>query len=206
MEAIRDGMEVVPFPKQKIKNDQMLALSRMVEMTTETMPQIFIQMVALVITKPEERQLLQYASVSFSLVSAGWGTAITDRAMDLNEDRRRSDPKLYGYVPKAGDGRNRQLLFMVLFFTCYLAAKTFSLVILLTAADHGFVVPLILFIEFFIFLGIRIRMSNWRLFIKGVDTIPISLLAHCICYISILSAPFPLFRMPGKFPLMWLFL
>ena len=100
---------------------------------TETIPQTVIQVVALLMTEPAQRETIQFISLSISLLSAGYAVASTDRALDMGKTRRRTDPHLFGYVPSVADGAFWQLFAMVVFFASYMVAKMFALAVLVTA-------------------------------------------------------------------------
>ena len=138
-----------------------------------------------------------YVSLIISLLSAGLSIAATDRVLDQSKARRRNDPKLYGYVPTAANGANRQNYAMVAFFSSYMGSKMFALAVLIVSASKWAVfVPCWFVLEFCFLLGVRASIGNWRFYKKGADGAGFSLLAHLVMYIALLACPFPLIRNP----------
>lgn len=187
LEAWRDATGEDAFKGQKVGSDFMIWICRMVEMVTETIPQAFIQVVALLMTPTIERRAIQYASLSITI-------AFTDRTLDKDKRRRLVDPHLFGYVPTT-NGQYWQLLHMVLFFATYVAAKMFSLSLLLMMCGIS-VAGGWLLTEFGLLLLVRVAMRNWRVYRRGADGAGFGVLVHLALYIGLLAAPFPLIRMP----------
>ena len=166
-------------------------------LATETIPQSLIQFIALLITPFEDHQPLMYVSLIISLLSAGLSIAATDRVLDQSKARRRIDPKLYGYVPTAANGANRQNYAMVAFFSSYMGSNMFALAVLIVSASKWAVfVPCWFALEFCVLLGVRASLGNWRFYKKGADGAGPSLLLHLVMYIALLACPFPLIRNP----------
>ena len=134
-------------------------------------------------------------SLAISLFTAGSAIAITDRVLDKDKARRKSDTHLFGYVPSFENGQYRQLVIMVVFFSTYIGAKMFALSVLVARGGVA-VVGGWLFTEFVILLGVRVGITNWRIYRRGADTVWLSMLVHLALYIGLLSAPFPLLRNP----------
>ena len=152
-------------------------------------------MVGLLLTPREHHTPLMYFSLALSLMSAGFAITTTDRTFDMGKSRRKTDPLLFGYVPTIADGAYRQLLAMVVFFASYMALKMFALGLLVVSANPA-VVPLWLVAEFGTLLGVRMLIGNWRYYREGADGAGFSLLCHCVQYIGLLAAPFPVLRHP----------
>ena len=53
-------------------------------------------------TDTAEHTAIQYVSLAISLVTAGAAIAFTDRVLDKDKARRKTDPHLFGYVPSFG--------------------------------------------------------------------------------------------------------
>jgi hypothetical protein len=146
-------------------------------------------------TDNAKRNSLQYVSLAISLLTAGSTIAFTDRVLDQSKFRRKIDPRLFGYVPSFENGQFRQLLYMVAFFSTYMGTKMFALSLLVVRGGlvvvWGWLVA-----EFWALLGLRIAMSNWRIYRRGVGGVGISMLQHLALYIGLLAAPSPVFRNP----------
>lgn len=162
----------------------------------ETIPQALVQVIALLTTDRVERTSIQYVSLAISLVTAGSTVAFADRALDLNAAARRGDPLLYGYVPSIENGRFLQLLAMIMFFSTYVGSKMFALAVLLTRGGIAFV-AVWLVAEFAVLLGLRVGIGNWRTYRKGADGVGFSAFLHLMLHISLVFAPFPIFRNPA---------
>jgi hypothetical protein len=224
LEAWRDATGAGPYEGQKMANDQMLGICRMVEMVvsigggaralvasllllthglpfafllqqTETIPQALVQVVALLLTDTSDRTSIQFVSLAISLLTAGSTIAFTDRSLDKDKSRRKVDPHLFGYVPSFQNGQYRQLASMVVFFSTYVGAKMFSLSVLVSRGGIT-VAGVWLLVEFAVLLGVRMGLGNWRLYRRGADGAGFGLLVHLGFYIALLSAPFPLLRNP----------
>jgi len=195
IEAWRDATNAKPFENQKVNNEMMLFISRIVEIVTEAIPQALIQCVALFLY-PKERSTLQFFSLFASFLTTGATVAFSDREIDTSKHRRKTDPLLYGYVPDTN--QNKQALVSVVFFTSYKTAKMFALSMLIASSSALYAVGL-LALEYFGFLSWRMWFGNWRLYRNGVDGTVFSLLVHLCWYLSLLSAPFPVLRNPTAF-------
>jgi len=192
IEAWRDATNANPFENQKISNETMLFLSRILEIVTEAIPQALIQCVALLLY-PKERTTLQFISLFASFLTTGATVAFSDRESDTSRNRRKTDPLLYGYV--SDTNQNKQALASVTFFASYKTAKMFALSMLIASSSALHAVGLLI-MEYFGFLLCRMWYANWRFFTIGADGAVFSLLCHLGWYLSLLSAPFPLIRFP----------
>ena len=81
-------------------------------------------------------------------------------------------------------------------FSCYKAAKMFSLALLIASAPPLYTVGL-LTLEFWIIFLWRMKYNNWRYYVRGVDGYLLSPIFHFVFLFSLLSAPFPTIRSPG---------
>jgi len=192
IEAWRDATNAKPFENQKVNNEFMLFVSRIVEIVTEAIPQALIQCVALLLY-PKERTTLQFVSLFASFLTTGATVAFSDREFDTSKIKRKTDPLLFGYVPDTN--RSKQALASVIFFTSYKTAKMFALSMLIASSSALYAVGL-LALEYSGFLLWRMRYGNWRFYSNGADGAVFSLLFHLCWYLSLLSAPFPIFRNP----------
>ncbi|GMH66842.1 hypothetical protein TL16_g04524 [Triparma laevis f. inornata] len=193
IESWRDATRAKPFPNQRQDNEFMLFLSRMTEVCSEAIPQSLVQTLV-VLMYPDQRTTLQFVSLLASFLTTGFVVASSDREMDLSKYRRKSEPLLFGYVPETNS--HKQMVAFVSFFSLYKLAKVSSLALLISASSFRYAV-ILLTLEFFGFLGWRMTYRNWRIYKRGLDGIPFSLLAHFCWYICLLSAPFPLVRCPN---------
>jgi len=192
IEAWRDASNAKPFENQKLSNEMMLFISRIIEIVTEAIPQALIQCVALILY-PKERTTLQFVSLFASFLTTGATVAFSDREIDTSKHRRKTEPLLFGYVPDTN--QNKQALVSVVFFTSYKTAKMFGLSMLIASSSAFHAVGLFI-VEYFGFLLWRMWYGNWRFYRKGADGAVFSLLGHLCWYLSLLSAPFPILRNP----------
>ena len=191
LEAWRDAVQAKPFPTQKVGNELMLMLSRVIEVAFEAIPQSVIQTVALLLY-PDQRSYLQFISLFASFLTTGFMVATADRDFDTNKTKRQRDPPLYGY---AKINCYPQIASSIICFTCYAAAKIFTLALLIASAPPTYTIGL-LAMEYVAILLWRKKYENWRFYARGADGIVLGLLANFGFYVSLLSAPFPLFRTP----------
>ncbi|GMI02639.1 hypothetical protein TrST_g8253 [Triparma strigata] len=192
IESWRDATRAKPFPNQKLANDFMLMVSRMTEVISEAIPQSLVQ--TLVVLKyPDQRTILQFVSLFASFLTTGFVVASSDREFDQSKFRRKNEPLLFGYVPNTNS--HKQMVAFVSFFSLYKLAKVSSLALLISASSFRYAV-ILLTLEFFGFLGWRMVYRNWRLYKRGLDGRGLSLFTHFCWYICLLSAPFPLTRIP----------
>ena len=194
LEAWRDAVQAKPFPKQKMGNDFMRMFSRVVEIVFEAIPQSLIQSVALLLY-PDQRSYLQFFSLLASFLTTGFMVATADRDIDTNKKTRRNESTLYGY---ARINCYPQIVSSIVCFTCYKAAKMFSLALLIASAHPKYTIGL-LAIECFVFFLWRRAYRNWRSYVRGADGRMLSFLMHFGLYFSLLSAPFPVIRLPHLF-------
>ena len=114
----------------------------------------------------------------------------------MSKFRRKDEPLLLGYT--AGKQyATKQLCTSVIFFTSYVVAKTLSFSILFVSAPSKFYPLGWLVLEYFGFLLWRKSYGNWRMYRNGTDGTIFSLLWHLGCYLCLLSAPFPMMRVPA---------
>mmetsp|Transcript_9050 Transcript_9050/g.16408 ORF Transcript_9050/g.16408 Transcript_9050/m.16408 type:complete len:569 (-) Transcript_9050:166-1872(-) len=193
IESWRDATRAKPFPKQKMDNDVMLMMSRMTEVLSEAIPQSLVQTLV-VVMYPDQRTTVQFVSLFASFLTTGFVVASSDREMDLSKYRRKSEPLLFGYVPDTNS--HKQMTAFVSFFSLYKLAKVSSLALLISASSFRYAV-ILLTLEFFGFLGWRMVYQNWRFYKRGLDGKGFSLFVHFGWYICLLSAPFPMTRVPA---------
>ena len=193
IEAWRNATDAKPFKNQKLTNAQMLWLSHAVEMIFETIPQSFIQMVALLIMEKNDISTIQYISLFVTFVSAGTSCSLSDRSLDINQHMRQCDPYINGYVPI--NGSFIQLIAMVLFISFYMIMKVFAVSLNIVVGNSVAIMCWLLF-EMTILLGIRMYYKNWRFYKDGADGIIFSLITHFFIYISMMTVPFPALRNP----------
>ena len=194
LEAWRDAVQAKPFPKQKVGNETTLVISRFTEVVTEAIPQSLIQTVALLLY-PEQRSYLQFVSLFATFLTTGFLVATADRDIDTNKKMRQNEPRLNGY----GEiNCYPQIVSSIVCFTCYKAAKMFSLALLIASAHPKYTIGL-LAIECFVFFLWRRAYRNWRSYVRGADGRMLSFLMHFGLYFSLLSAPFPVIRLPHLF-------
>ena len=111
----------------------MLALTRMIEITGEAIPQSIIQTILLLLTPADERTTLLYASLFSSFFTTAITIATADKEIDTSKSRRKDEPLLFGYI--AGKQyATKQLCSSVTFFTSYAVAKTLSFAVLFISA------------------------------------------------------------------------
>jgi len=195
IESWRDATRAKPFPKQRGNNEFMLMLSRMVEVSFESIPQSLVQTLALIVYK-DQRTSLQFISLVASFVTTGFVVASADRAFDKSKDRRKKEPLLFGYVSHTKSKYRKQLYASISFFTHYKMAKIFSLAILIASSSFRYAI-ILLILEWLGILALRKSYENWRWYLHGLDGVGFSLFAHFGWYICILSAPFPIVRIPN---------
>jgi len=192
VEAWRDATNAKPFPGQKMTNDQMLFVSRIIEITTEAIPQSLIQTLTLIVV-PEARTPLGYISLFSSFATTGFLVASSDREFDTNKTRRKYEPLLYGYVPE--EKSHRQMVASIVYFAAYKAAKVASLALLIASSSFRYAAILVV-TEFWTLLGWRNCYNNLRYYRRGADGIIPSFLCHICLYIGLVAAPFPIIRSP----------
>jgi len=192
VEAWRDATDAKPFPDQKVANDQMLFLSRMIEITTEAIPQSLIQTLTLIVV-PAARTPLGYISLFSSFATTGFLVASSDRELDTSKTRRKFEPLLFGYVPE--ENSNRQMVASTVFFATYKAAKVASLALFIASSSFHYATILVV-TEFWVLLGWRKGYKNWRYYSRGADGTMSCLLCHICLYICLFAAPFPITRLP----------
>ena len=193
VEGYRDATGAKPFPNQKFPNNVMLFCSRLIQITTEVIPQSLIQTLTLIIV-PEARSTLSYISLGSSFILGGGLTIVVpDRELDKCENRRECEPLIDGYVPEAGAGR--QMIAQIFFHATFNASKIVSLAFLVASSSFRFMLN-IMFMEFLAFLVLRWSNGSWRYFRLGVDGILPSLFVHVCVYAGLVAAPFPFFRSP----------
>jgi len=192
VEAWRDATNAKPFPGQKQGNDFMLFLSRMIEITTEAIPQSLIQTLTLIVV-PVSRTPLGYISLFSSFATTGFLVASSDREIDTSKTRRKFEPLFFGYVPE--ENSNRQMVACTVFFATYKAAKVASLSLLVASSSFSYAAILIV-TEMMALLGWRKSYENLRVYRRGADGIIPSLLCHLCFYIALVAAPFPIIRLP----------
>ncbi|GMH51759.1 hypothetical protein TL16_g01082 [Triparma laevis f. inornata] len=192
IESWRDATRAKAFPNQKLGNDGMLMMSRMTEVLSEAIPQSLVQTLVILVY-PDQRTTLQFVSLIASFLTTGFVVASSDREMDNNKYRRKAEPLLLGYVPETNS--HRQMVASVSFFSLYKLAKVSSLALLISASSFRYAV-ILLTLESFGFLGWRMVYRNWRFYKRGLDGRGFSLFAHFAWYICLLSAPFPVVRIP----------
>ena len=190
-EAWRDAVQAKPFPKQKIGNETLLMTSRLHEVVFEAIPQSLIQSVALLLY-PDQRSYLQFISLFASFLTTGFMVATADRDIDTNKKQRQTEPLLYGY---AKVNCYPQIISSIVCFTCYKATKMFSLALLIASAPPEYTIGLLI-IELFAILLWRKKYENWRFYGRGADGLSLGVLTHFTSYFSLLSAPFPIIRLP----------
>jgi len=195
IEGYRDAVDSKPFPGQKLNNELMLLLTRMTEITAEAIPQSIIQSIILLLTSPANRTTLQYFSLFSSFLTTAITVAFADKEIDTSKYRRKTDPLLFGYVP-GKEFATKQLATFITFLTSYGIAKTMSLAILFIATPAYISVGW-LAMEWFGLLVWRMSYGNWRVYRNGADGTVFSLLCHLFYYLCLLSAPFPIIRMPA---------
>jgi len=110
-----------------------------------------------------------------------------------------------GYLPL--DNQRRQAVVMgaiVLFTSGYLAAKLIAMAVLASASLV--VVVAWCAAEFGVFFALRYvaEEGKWRYHAAGLDTLVPSIVGQTVFYLSMLAAPFPLFRSPNCVgPTLW---
>ncbi|GMH54626.1 hypothetical protein TrRE_jg11973 [Triparma retinervis] len=192
IESWRDATRAKPFPKQKVNNEQMLMFSRMTEVVFEAIPQSLLQTLA-VLQYKDQRTSLQFVSLLTSFLTTGFAVASADREIDTSKYRRKSEPLLFGYVPKT-DAR-KQLYASISSFTLYKAVKVFSVAILIVSTSFRYAI-ILLILEWLGILAWRKSYENWRMYERGLDGVGFSLLIHLCGYLCLLAAPFPITRIP----------
>ncbi|GMH59753.1 hypothetical protein TL16_g02897 [Triparma laevis f. inornata] len=192
IESWRDATRAKAFPNQKLGNDYMLIISRMTEVISEAIPQSLVQTLV-VLMYPDQRTTLQFVSLLTSFLTTGFVVASSDREVDKSKYRRKSEPLLFGYVPETNS--HKQMVASISFFSLYKLAKVSSLSLLIASSSFRYAV-ILLILEFFGFLGWRMTYRNWRVYKRGLDGRGFSLFAHFCWYICLLSAPFPVVRIP----------
>ena len=196
IEGWRDAVGSKPFPNQKVNNEMMLALTRITEITTESTPQSIIQTILFLLIPANERTTLLYASLFSSFFTTAITVAFADKEIDTSKFRRKDEPLLFGYI--AGKHyATKQLCYSVIFFTFYAVAKTFSFAILFISAPSKIYSLGWLVLEYLGFLLWRMSYGSWRVYRNGADGTIFSLLIHLGCYLCLLSAPFPMIRIPS---------
>ena len=169
LEAWRNAVHAKPFPKQRLGNEFMLMLSRMIEVLAEAIPQSLIQTVALLLY-PDQRSYLQFVSLLASFLTTGFMVATADRDLDTNQQRRENEPVFYGYAKK---NSYVQIVSSVVCFTCYKAAKMLSLALLISSAPPAYSAGLLV-LEYFVILLWRKKYGNWRFYPRGTDAVNLS--------------------------------
>merc|ERR1711981_394514 len=134
-----------------------MGISRMIEVIFEAIPQSLIQTVALLLY-PHQRSYVQFISLFASFLTTGFMVATADRDNDTNKILRQLDPMIRGY---AKINCYPQIVSSIVCFTCYKAAKMFSLALLIASAPPLYTVGL-LALEFSIILLWRMKYNNWR--------------------------------------------
>ena len=90
---------------------------------------------------------------------------------------------------------------MVVFFASYMGSKMFALGVLLVSTNResgNRAVVLLWFVtEFWLLLGVRMLLGNWRYYRREADSAGFSALNHLGLYVGLLAAPFPLIRHPN---------
>jgi len=146
IEAWRDATDAKPYQNQKVKNSQILGMSRMLEITTEAIPQSVIQSIIFLLF-PDQRTTVQMVSLFASFLTTGFTVAFAARDTDTSKYQRKAHPKLNGYVPSTNG--NVQAFFSVVFITTYTMAKMFALSLFIatsssaiwTVVNVGFGIP-----------------------------------------------------------------
>ena len=91
-----------------------MAMNRGIEIVVESMPQTFFQMIRMVLSVAANDAIstIQYFTVISSFAAIGFIFAIMDYEIDTNENYRRVEPKIYGWIPTPKS--KRVLLFVLL--------------------------------------------------------------------------------------------
>lgn len=197
VEAFRYEIDILPFYKQLLSNDYVLWAARTIDILSRTLPQIMIQMYAYFIIESEQRTPIQYLSVILSLMSCGSSIAYTDRIVDMDEYRRRSDQTMFGYVPHVLCDSNKQYVSLALFYTGYLISKSYTFTIFALASPSVTYPMMVMAAECMILFAVRFYYKNWRFYRKGADGAAFSIAAHCFIYMCLFAAPFPTIRNPA---------
>ena len=194
IEAWRETTNAKPFPNQMGDNTFILGVSRMLEITTEAIPQAVLQSVILFLYS-DQRTTVQFVSLFASMLTTGFTVAFADRDQDTSKYQRISHPKLYGYVSSTNS--NKQAFFLVVFVTTYIMVKMFALSLFIATSSSASWTGGLLGLEYAGLLIWRMQWKSWRLAGKGVDGAAPALFLHLIWYICLVAAPFPGIRAPS---------
>ena len=196
IDGYRDAVGSKHFPKQKIGNDSILLITRMVELTVEAIPQSIIQTLVFILTPQEDRTSLQYYSIISSFLTIAITVALADKDMDTSKLRRKDEPLLYGYTAAARFTK-KQLPAFVTCILSYTIAKTWSVSIFIASSPSALISVGWFVFEALGFLAWRMYHRSWRMYRAGADGAGFSLLIHLGCYLCLLAAPFPILRLPA---------
>ena len=78
LESFRDATRAIPFPNQKMDNEQTLFFSRLSEVIAEAIPQSVVQTLV-VLLFPDQRKLLHFISLLASFLTTGFVVASADK-------------------------------------------------------------------------------------------------------------------------------
>ena len=112
--------------------------------------------------------------------------------MDTNQNFRAVEPFVYGFIDRSRE--SGVMIAMFLFVLGYMCSKLLA-VALLSSVPGGWLV-VFLTCECVTFLGVRMALQNWRIYMPVGDVTWVSLVGAIGVYIVLIAAPFPVFRAP----------
>ena len=166
--------------------------TRVVETTSESIPFIIMQSLALI----ERRSIAQWISFAISVANIAHAVASVDYGFDTSVAYRALEPLCYGsYKPGSkGDG-----LFAAVatFAVGYVTAKVVAIAVL--GSVSGAMLASVLVAESIAFLLVRFATGTWRFYTPAGDFAVASLAVHFLgAYPVLIAAPFPM--APASFP------
>jgi len=103
--------------------------TKMCEIFGESIPGLVVQVVALVNAPvvSSSGQTLAILSIILSAVSTGFASSMISYDLDVDVNKRRNNPKFYGYVPDADSARTIVFTAMTMLSSCFVLSKTFAI-------------------------------------------------------------------------------
>lgn len=102
-----------------------------------------------------------------------------------------------GYVSLKPLHSKIQAMAMVIFFTAYMGVKNFALGVFVVSSNSALYPFLWIVIECWLLLLLRMSLKSWRFYRRGLDGAIVGFFMNIVLYTCLLSAPFPIIRMPN---------
>ena len=136
-----------------------------IELATESIPGCVLQLYAW-LNSPEEAGKLALASIGISALTTGYTSAMIAFDMDLDAERRKTQARLYGYVPDDNGLRGRAFKLMTLISALHNLSRSVGCALIVASPNGKNLLAIFLGVEMAIYLLFKIARNDFFYFLR----------------------------------------